>query len=223
MTSIFKENVRFSSLNDKEMKPTINETKPTINETKPTINETKPTINDRNDYSRDNYNRYQRNYTNIFADKRNIIKEEKPKLELIDANFPSIGQTTIKPSINTDMDYINLLTNSNNNEQNIIILTPTEKIDPGWLLIRRDKSTGKTMIKENPITYPEKNEYKLALNALASLYDERTNDYIAMWGYDEWDKMFRFQNYDYDYFNNLDELDNNEYELELQDEEYSDN
>ena len=61
------------------------------------------------------------------------------------------------------------------------------------------------------------------LNALASLYDKRTNDYIAMWGYDEWDETFRFQNYDYDYFNKLDELDNIEYEKELQDEEYSDN
>jgi hypothetical protein len=28
-----------------------------------------------------------------------------------------------------------------------------------------------------------------------------------MWGYDNWEKMFRFPNYDYDYFKRLDEED----------------
>ena len=27
-----------------------------------------------------------------------------------------------------------------------------------------------------------------------------------MWGYDTWEKMYRFPNYDYEYFDKLDEL-----------------
>ena len=38
-----------------------------------------------------------------------------------------------------------------------------------------------------------------------------------MWGYDTWEKMYRFQNYDYEYFDKLDE----EYERMMEEEEKS--
>jgi len=40
---------------------------------------------------------------------------------------------------------------------------------------------------------------------LKTLYNNRKNEYINKWGYDEYDKMFLFQNYDYEYFDKLDE------------------
>ena len=52
---------------------------------------------------------------------------------------------------------------------------------------------------------------------LADLYYKRTNEYIELWGYDEWEKMFISPNYDYNYFDNLDEIYNIEH-----DENYSD-
>jgi hypothetical protein len=45
-----------------------------------------------------------------------------------------------------------------------------------------------------------------------------------MWGYEEWEKMFRFPNYDYEYFDKLDELyenDMNNYnDMEPEDNDY---
>ena len=39
---------------------------------------------------------------------------------------------------------------------------------------------------------------------LEELYEKRTNKYIELWGYDEWERMFMFSNYDYQYFDKLD-------------------
>ena len=203
MKPIFKENSRFSSLIDNEPKPTRND------------RNDRNSRNDRNDSSRNNYNNPPRN--NIFSDKT-IPKEEKPKLDLTDDNFPSIGQATIKTNINTRRDYIDLLTQSNNTEQPIVTSTSTENIEPGWVLMKRDKSTGKTIIKENKVPEtPEKTDSELAtdvVNALASLYEKRTQEYIDIWGYEEWERMFMFPNYDYGYFDRLDELHNDELEYE---------
>ena len=60
----------------------------------------------------------------------------------------------------------------------------------------------------------DKGEIEVAYNVLYSLcnlYEKRTSEYIEMYGYDTWEKMFRFHNYDYDWVDKLDE----EYELEM--------
>jgi hypothetical protein len=57
------------------------------------------------------------------------------------------------------------------------------------------------------------------LNGLVNLHERRTNNYINNWGYDEWEKIFRFPNYDYYYFDRLDELYQEELEKELEKEE----
>jgi hypothetical protein len=72
----------------------------------------------------------------------------------------------------------------------------------------------KTEIIEPIKTEIEKKQNQdLAYNvyySLVDLHEKRTNDYINEWGYDEWEKMFRFPNYNYSYFDDLDEEDNNE-------------
>jgi hypothetical protein len=52
---------------------------------------------------------------------------------------------------------------------------------------------------------------------LTYLHKKRTQEYIDAWGYDEWEHMYRFPNYDYDYFDKLDE----KYEREIQRQEES--
>jgi hypothetical protein len=39
---------------------------------------------------------------------------------------------------------------------------------------------------------------------LIFLYEKRTEDYINLWGEYEYDKVFLFPNYDYNYFDRLD-------------------
>ena len=83
-------------------------------------------------------------------------------------------------------------------------------IKPGWVEIKRDAKTRKIVTSVNPVANSDNNvstnSENNVLNALAYLYERRTNEYIELWGYDEWEKTFRFPNYDYNYFNNLDEL-----------------
>ena len=78
----------------------------------------------------------------------------------------------------------------------------------------RAKITKKKPIVINEI---EKTEYDLVYdtyNFLVDLHDKRTEKYIDKWGYDEWDKMFSFTNYDYNYFDNLDKIREDEEEKE---------
>ena len=58
-------------------------------------------------------------------------------------------------------------------------------------------------------------------NTLIELHQKRTNEYIDNWLYDEWEQMFRYPNYDYDYFEKLDELYEKEKEIEKEQENYN--
>ena len=47
--------------------------------------------------------------------------------------------------------------------------------------------------------------YEIVEN-LAYLHEKRKAEYIDNWGEDEWEKMFLFPNYDYYYFDKLEEI-----------------
>jgi hypothetical protein len=49
------------------------------------------------------------------------------------------------------------------------------------------------------------NEPEEIINALSLLHEKRTNEYKELWGEDEWERMFMCPNYDYAYFDKLDE------------------
>jgi hypothetical protein len=88
-------------------------------------------------------------------------------------------------------------------------------IKPGWVEIRQDPITRKLITASNPIpnyTSDDDNSDINVLHALVALHKKRTKEYIDLWGYDKWEEMFRFPNYDYEYFDKLDE----EYEEEME-------
>jgi hypothetical protein len=49
------------------------------------------------------------------------------------------------------------------------------------------------------------NEAEEIINALSLLHEKRTNEYKESWGESEWERMFMSPNYDYAYFDKLDE------------------
>ena len=49
------------------------------------------------------------------------------------------------------------------------------------------------------------NEAEEIINALSLLHEKRTNEYKESWGESEWERMFMCPNYDYAYFDKLDE------------------
>ena len=139
-----------------------------------------------------------------------IIEEKKQKQLSID-NFPDLlenknNQSNVKPTILQTgfIDKVKFVKPTTNVE-------PIQNhIKPGWVEIKRDAKTRKIVTSVNPVANSDNNvstnSENNVLNALAYLYERRTNEYIELWGYDEWEKTFRFPNYDYNYFNNLDEL-----------------
>lgn len=110
-------------------------------------------------------------------------------------------------------------------------------LEPGWLLIKKDTQTGNTIMKYGLGTVfyeePKKSENELlldAVDALIELHEKRTEEYIELNGYDVWEKMFKYPNWEEReaYLEEEDETDDSseenddEYHDEYYDEYYDD-
>jgi hypothetical protein len=161
------------------------------------------------DYNKVNYTNDNNNEKNksITDDKK--IKEEK----IIDKkNFPDLSNNIKNKSSIKQTDEI--ISNSYIGKLKIIkpiLLEKESDIKPGWVEIKQDKKFKKIITTYNKIesdSDDDSNSKNIGINiisALADLYYKRTNEYIELWGYDEWEKMFISPSYDYNYFDNLDE------------------
>ena len=65
------------------------------------------------------------------------------------------------------------------------------------------------------------NETHEVINALSNLHEKRSKRYKELWGEDEWERTFICPNYDYEYFDKLDEKYENE-NAKLNKEQYDD-
>jgi hypothetical protein len=211
MSNTFKQNSRFSALIDDNAAPPRNE--------KP-----KP----RGDYSdRPQRNRYTDKYSSKDQFDRNGQNQESRikanaalQLELTDENFPSIMPPTTN-KVKTDLNYTELFTSlSNTQPTKVVVDANIETLPPGWVSLKKDPASNKIIWRENksknadPVEKSENELATEALDALVELYDMRDEDYIDTWGYEDWERTFRFPNYDYEYFDRLDELADEELEVE---------
>lgn len=212
----FKQNTRFSSLisnegSNKEMKKENEKNKVTNN------NETKKNGID-NSFKKTNNKYYSddrlKDDRKREADRK--IKEEQIKLVLTIENFPELAPK-VGQNISTTNGTINYASLSEKLTTSVVENKVTSNVDidyknllPGWSIIKKDIDKNNITIKTKPLkeSILEKNNdnnFQL-LNALVELHENRTSEYIENWDYDEWEKMFKFPNYDYNYFDKLDEL-----------------
>jgi hypothetical protein len=216
--SIFKQNSRFSVLaEDISIKEIKNNNKKPENRLKNEENSFKKTYNDKP------YNSERNSLTNKYSkeqlERRAIEEQNRAKIEreklaetLSIDKFPELF---IKQNTTTNTSFMDKLKTQ-------IDIKPTESdelndeyknLKPGWTSIKKDNLTNKLLIVSKPsLEYnfikPEKTEQELCydvLNALCDLHERRTTEYIDLYGYDNWEKTFRFQNYDYDWVDRLDE------------------
>jgi hypothetical protein len=196
MSNVFKSNTRFASL--------IEENKNDNN-----VNRVSPSRTDRPN----NFNRQRYNYDTGGLRLESLV--EKKKLDLLsDSNFPELCTTSLtKKGQQNDVTFLDKL-NSRQSEDN----TKDEiYIEPGCVVISLDAKTRRSTFVYGESTINNKTEDDTfvdpydVLNALVDLHEQRTNDYIDLWGYDEYEKEFLCKNYDYNYFDRLDE----EYEEEM--------
>jgi hypothetical protein len=193
-----------------------------------------------------NYDSISKNkYTNKFSKENNEIikkekeekekKEEKLKAENLTKlmtleNFPDLVKTVKKEEL-LQNNYISFV-----DKVNFVVLKKTDEIElnneeieiqnilPGWCMIKKDKLKNKIIkiIKESKTK--QIFEIKSALDNLCDLHKKRTEQYIKMWGYYDWEKTFRSPTWDYEYFDRLDqEYEEQEEEIErLKEENFED-
>ncbi len=154
------------------------------------------------------------NQRNNFSEKlkKPIIKQE---LNIINSdNFPELKSVFKNiETINKDsqgLNYFNKLLNINNSSEKEINIPIDNFVPDGCVSITMDKNnkciwlSGKNVLVNK--IYNEKEECYKAIERVVNLYRERKNKYIKNWGIDEYEKMFLFPNYEYDYFDKIDEM-----------------
>jgi len=147
-------------------------------------------------------------------------KEEDTKKALAEENFPVLGISNktniseIKPQMQSFLSKVNFIKEE-------IEDIKEDYVEPGWVQIKRNPITNKIITTYGPSTIFEnkevETEHEIGLrivNSLVALHEKRTKKYIDMWGYDDYEKQFLFPNYDYGYFDRLDEA--YEYQMEME-------
>lgn len=142
--------------------------------------------------------------------------EEEKQKALVPENFPDISVNNNANAENNEkkkcMNFSEKLKSVKKEKEIKEVDLDYENLKPGWALTKRDPLTKKltTIYKESLTPKPrEKTQQEIGIdiiNALVELHNKRTEEYIEMWGYETWEKMYRFPNYDYEYFDKLDEL-----------------
>ena len=210
MTNIFKVKSRFSSLmeqqeveeKNKNNKEKIDKRESLEKNERVTSNTKYHDNKKRQEYSSINNN-------NKFIDeKEKKVKEEQKKIIINDCNFPILSNEKINEktseNVSEKLNFIDKVKTEMKIEEEIL---NEEYIPPGYLVIKRDRNTNKIIRKYGEMPdYFNKKEITPSeiIDKLVYLYEKRKEEYITLWGEEEYERMFLFNNYDYHYFDKLD-------------------
>jgi hypothetical protein len=171
-----------------------------------------------------NTNRFVSKHVNEERNKKQKEAEFIKSLDNLTA-FPILQKTTTitKTDLNNN--------NNNNNEKDESItfieamktkkkqirsekITTDDDVPTGCVCIKYDEISKKplwvygkntTSIANEKSPLEENEEPRVVFQRLVDLHQGRKYNHISKWGIDEYEKMFLYQNYDYDYFDNLDD------------------
>lgn len=153
-------------------------------------------------------------------------KEEDIVKALDISNFPQLkSRSTSSVNKNKNKDqyknsFADMMKNTtqileeNDDPANINNEEEDEIVKPGWVCIKQDNKTRQPIciygddcvnINNNIDERVSFEDPYYVFERLVTHYQKRKNEYIKTWGYEEYDKMFLFQNYDYEYFDNVDD------------------
>lgn len=138
-------------------------------------------------------------------------EKERKKMEALNMDkfpdlFGNIKKDEIKDETKNEesknISYIEKLKKENEDiKQNID--PDLEILKPGWVLLKKDKNSNKIIRKYHPetkqeLTIEEKTDQEIGINiinALVELHERRTREFIELNGYDTWEKMYKFPNW----------------------------
>jgi len=238
MTNIFKSNSRFSALLDDKNDFKKEKDKQRKNEIKPENKE------EQTKYSERKESRFKPSDQKVIEPYKNEFKKQKqkekdkPKLDidiLSMDNFPelisSVKKNDDKEQTITYMDALK----KKEEVKDIIDDPDLVNLEPGWLLMKKDHETGNIIMKYGLGTVfyeePKRTEKEIILDivdTLVELHEKRTEEYIELNGYDIWEKMFKYPNweeresylYEEDETSDEDEEDEEDYDYDDYDDYY---
>lgn len=208
MSNIFKTNSRFASLIDNNLPPQKK------NNEKKKIDEGRSLENNFNSFKSEKRIENFRELNEIDREKRRIEKEKQDKIkkerderekeiitkELLNINnFPEL---VVTKNNEERMNYLEKI--KTEQKKDLIIDPDLVNLKPGWLLIKKNKITGEIIMKSHPdnnndiFVKRDKTDKEIAndiINTLVKLHEKRTQEYIELNGYDTWEKMFKFPNW----------------------------
>lgn len=146
-----------------------------------------------------------------FQKQKEFAEAEKERIKSISlqintTNFPELfldsKQDNIISNGETYLDKLKHKEVASNNHDD----PDLENVRPGWFILKRDKLTGKTLIKKtqvkNVIVEADEELVEAGKEANIDITDEliklhvkRTQEYIDNYGYEEWEKMFKVPNW----------------------------
>jgi hypothetical protein len=200
MTNIFKSNSRLSALLDDKNDFKKEKDKQRKNEIK----------EEQTKYSERKESRFKPSDQKVIQPYKNEFKgekeKEKPKLDidiLSMDNFPelisSVKKNDDKEQTITYMDALK----KKEEVKDIIDDPDLVNLEPGWLLMKKDPETGNIIMKYGLGTVfyeePKRTEKEIILDivdTLVELHEKRTEEYIELNGYDTWEKMFKYPNWE---------------------------
>jgi hypothetical protein len=212
MSNIFKGNSRFSALLDdtKDLKKEKHKDKvcDQVDNKKDQLNSFKSSEKKESRFKK--YDEKEKERHRLERERElNTQKESKNKekdqlnLESLSMdNFPELisvsKKETNKPQC---VSYIDVLKKEEEIDKSLID-PDLVNLQPGWLLIKKDRQTGNTIMKYGVKTVfyeePKNLENEIGLDiyeALVERFEKRKEEFIELNGYDTWEKIFKYPNW----------------------------
>lgn len=161
---------------------------------------------------RDNRHEYKRenrtNYSSFKSQEQNVKKSVKISIDDLEM-FPTLGNLNIQPKDTTnDITFMDKLKTVHEQIED----NNPDILRDGWISLRRDENN-EIIYDNNKFQNNDDDDldWETISKKLNENYEQWKQKYINTWGHDEFEKMYKFPNYDYYYFDKLDE----EYEKEM--------
>jgi len=145
----------------------------------------------------------------------NFKEEEKQKqqqpIENNEVNFPSlVDDNKVNKSNQIEVSYGSILKNEEKSKKK---QTKVKKIKKGWVQLGvkyESEPKNETQSKEENL-----NEYLYFVDCMVNLYEYQKLEKIEILGEENYERNFKFSNYDYEYFDKLDEKYQDELEADM--------
>lgn len=173
------------------------------NDTHDNRSKSRNSFNNDNNFDNRNHNRSYENKNNYFLSKtKPIIKETQSSYDAVanENDFPDLVKEK-KLESNLNQNFLSAL-----ESKEIKIVESSNKIPDGWMVTKLNCETKEIIREYGKTRYFEKKLTSIEImEIIANKYEAWKERYIQIWGDDQYDKMYRFTNYDYNYFDKLDE------------------